>query len=141
MNVLTTPLARRLCQVGIGLIFVGSALAKIMDVGLFAEQLHNYRLAPLVPLWSEHLLAMVIPWIELLIGLSLVLAIRPRSGAWLATGMLVAFTAAVGAALARGLDFECGCFGSADATRIGVVKLAENTGMLVVAAIGSLRPR
>jgi hypothetical protein len=138
MNVLTTPLARRLCQVGIGLIFVGSALAKIGDVGLFAEQLHNYRL---VPLWSEHLLAMVIPWIELLTGLSLVLAIRPRSGAWLATGLLVAFTAAVGAAMARGLDFECGCFGSADATRIGVVKFAENTGMLVIAAIGSLRSR
>jgi hypothetical protein len=40
--------------------------------------------------------------------------------------------------MARGLDFECGCFGTADHTRVGAFKLAQNLAMLAVAA-GALR--
>ncbi len=138
MSVLTHPALRRLCQLFVGLIFLVSALAKIGDAGALASQVHNYRL---VPVGSENLLAMILPWIELLAGLSLALGVRPRAGAWLATASLAVFTIAVGVSMARGLDFQCGCFGTADATRIGGVKLAENLGMLALAAVGSLRPR
>jgi putative oxidoreductase len=138
MNPLTHPTPRRLCQLAIGIIFVASALAKIIDIATFAHQVHNYRLAPG---WSENLLAMVLPWVELLTGLALLVGVRPRAGAWLATALLLVFTVAVGLAMARGLDFQCGCFGTADATRIGGVKLAENLGMLVLAVVGSLKPR
>ena len=50
-------------------------------------------------------------------------------------------TLAVLAALLRGLDIECGCFGTADASRVGVVKVLENFGMLALAVLASLRPR
>lgn len=128
----------RACQVAIGLLFCTSALAKIGDLQTFALQVQHFRLAPI---WSTSLLAMTIPWIELLAGLSLVLGVRSRAGAWTAGAMLVVFTVAVAAAMARDLDFECGCFGTADATRVGGVKLVENLGMLVLAAVGSLKPR
>ena len=81
------------------------------------------------------------PWIELVAGLALVLGIRPRAGAWVAGALLLVFTVGVLAAMARGLSFECGCFGTANATRIGWAKLAENVGMLALAAVGSLKPR
>jgi len=132
------PVLRRLCRLAIGLLFLASALAKIGDTGALATQVHNFRL---VPLWSENLLAMVLPWIELLCGLALVLGVRARAGAWVVLASLIVFTVAIGTAMARGLDFECGCFGTADGTRVGWVKLAENVGMIVLAAVGSLKSR
>ncbi|HVP13933.1 MAG TPA: MauE/DoxX family redox-associated membrane protein [Terriglobales bacterium] len=138
MGVLASPLLRRGAQIVLGLLFLTASLAKIVDVASLAREVHNFHLAPL---WSEHLLAMVLPWIELLAGLALVLGIRPRAGAWVAGVLLVVFTIAVASAMARGLNFHCGCFGTADSARIGWAKLGENVGMIVLAAIGSLKPR
>jgi putative oxidoreductase len=138
MGVLASPPVRRGAQIVLGLLFLAASLAKIVDVASLAKEVHNFHLAPL---WSEHLLAMVLPWIELLAGLALVLGIRPRAGAWVTGLLLVVFTIAVASAMARGLNFHCGCFGTADATRIGWAKLGENLGMIVLAAIGSLKPR
>lgn len=137
-SALRHPRLIRVCQIGIGLLFLAAALAKIGDVAAFARQLHNFHM---VPLWSEHLLAMTLPWIELVAGLALVLGIRPRAGAVVVTASLVVFTAAVAVAMARGLDIECGCFGTADGSRVGFVKLVENLGMLLLGVVASLRAR
>jgi uncharacterized membrane protein YphA (DoxX/SURF4 family) len=138
MRLLASVPVRRGAQVVLGLLFLYAALAKIVDVPGMAKEVHNFHLAPL---WSENLIAMTVPWIELAAGLALVLGVRPRAGAWVAGGLLLVFTAGVFAAMARGLSFECGCFGTANATRIGWAKLAENVGMLALAAVGSLKPR
>ncbi len=114
-------------QLAIGLIFVTASLSKIGDLSAFAQQVHNFRVAPV---WSENLIAMTLPWIELVAALSLILGVRPRSGAAVVTVLMAGFTAGVVLAMARGLDFECGCFGTADHTRVGAIKLAENLLML-----------
>lgn len=128
----------RVAQLAIGVLFLVAALGKIGDLSNFALQVHNYRLAPL---WSQNLIAMTLPWVELLAGLALVLGVRPRAGAVILLVLMAGFTVAVGAAWARGLDFECGCFGKASASRIGAQKLFENLGWLVVAAVAAVRPR
>lgn len=135
---LASPWAVRLAQVAIGLVFLAAALAKIGDTAYFAQQVHNYRLAPL---WSEHLIAMTMPWIELVAGLALVVGPRRRAGAVVVFALMVLFTFAVGAAWARGLDFSCGCFGKAGAATIGARKFAENVGLTLLAAIALLPPR
>lgn len=127
----------RVSQIVIGIVFAIASLSKIGDLGAFAAQVHNFRLAPV---WSENLLAMTLPWVELLAALSLVLGIRPRAGAAIVTLLMVAFTAGVAIAMARGLDFECGCFGTADQSRVGAVKLAENVGFLAVSIVSVRRP-
>ena len=129
---------RRGAQILLGLLFAYAALAKIVDVSAMAKEVHNFHL---VPLWSENLIAMVVPWVELVAALALVLGISPRAGAWVAGALLMVFTAGVIAAMARGLSFECGCFGTASATRVGWAKLAENAGMLVLAALGAQRAK
>jgi putative oxidoreductase len=138
MRFLASAPVRRGAQVVLGLLFVYAALGKLVDVTSLAREVHNFHLAPL---WSEHLIAMTLPWIELMAGLALVLGVSPRAGAWVAGALLVGFTIGVVAAMARGYNFTCGCFGTANATRIGWAKLVENAGMLALAAIGSLRPR
>lgn len=125
-----------LAQIAAGIVFLAAGLGKLGDVSLFAQQVHNYRI---VPIWSENLLALTIPWIEIVAGLALVLRVRPRAGALVATVLTVVFTVAVGAAWARGLDFECGCFGKASASRIGAQKFAENLGLLALCVVGTLR--
>jgi putative oxidoreductase len=137
-GVLTSTPVRRGAQIILGLLFLLASLAKIVDVTSLASQVHNFRL---LPFWSEHLVAMTLPWIELVAGLALVLGIRSRAGAWLAGALLAGFTIGIALAMARGLNFECGCFGTADGTRVGWTKLGENLGMLALAAVGSLRPR
>jgi putative oxidoreductase len=132
-----TPV-RRGAQLLLGLLFLVAALAKIVDTASLAREVHNFHL---VPFWSEHLVAMTVPWIELVAGLALVLGIRARAGAWVAGALLLGFTLGIALAMARGLNFECGCFGTADGTRVGWTKLAENLGMLALAALGSLRSR
>jgi uncharacterized membrane protein YphA (DoxX/SURF4 family) len=132
-----TPV-RRGAQVVLGLLFLAAALAKIVDPASLAKEVHNFHL---VPFWSEHLVAITLPWVELVAGLSLVLGIRARAGAWLAGALLVGFTVGVALAMARGLNFECGCFGTAGGTRVGWAKLGENLAMIVLAVPASLRPR
>jgi uncharacterized membrane protein YphA (DoxX/SURF4 family) len=127
----------RVCQVVIGLAFAAASLSKIGDLPAFAGQVHNFRLAPL---WSENLIAMILPWVELVAALSLVVGVRPRAGGWVVAVLLAAFTAGVVVAMIRGLDFECGCFGTADHTRVGAVKLVENLLMLGVSAAALRRP-
>ena len=133
----TTPIVR-IAQLVIGAVFVWAALGKIGDMASFARQVHNFHLAPL---WSEHLIAMALPWVELGAGIALVTGAHARAGALLTLALMIVFTIAVGAAWARALDFTCGCFGKASAAKIGPVKFAENVGFTVLALVAVLKAR
>lgn len=137
-GLLRHPLTIRISQVLIGLVFVAAALAKLGDLHAFAEQVQNFRLLPLV---LANRVAMTLPWVELIAGLAMIFGVRARSGAVVGATLMATFTVAVIAAMARGLDFECGCFGTADATRVGLLKVGQNVAMLVLALVGSIRPR
>ena len=126
----------RVAQWIVGGVFVLAALAKIGGLDAFALQVHNFRMMPMA---LENLVAMTFPWIELVAGLSMILGIRPRSGAFVAAAMMAAFVVTVAVAMARGLDIECGCFGTADATRVGVSKLLQNLGLLGISLVASGR--
>lgn len=127
----------RSAQLAVGILLAWAALAKLGDIPGFSRDIHHYRL---VPLAGENLLAIVLPWIELAAAVSLLLGIRPQAGSLVAAGLMVVVTAAVAVALARGLDIQCGCFGTASAGRVGIEKLFENLAILSAAAVGTLLP-
>ena len=131
-----SPALIRVCRIAVGLVMLVAALAKIGNPAALATQIVHYHVIPAGP---ENLVAVTLPWVELLTGLALVSGVRARSGAWLAVAMMVLFTLSVAQAMARGLDFECGCFGTADATRVGVKKLLENLALTGAALAGSQR--
>ncbi len=62
-RVLASPWLVRLCRIAVGLVMLAAALAKIGDTAAFAAQIHHYRL---IPLGADNLLAMTLPWAELL---------------------------------------------------------------------------
>lgn len=137
LQLIRNPRVVLVAQIWIGLVFLAAALGKISDPAAFAKQIHYFRL---VPGGFENTVAIMLPWIELIAALSLLLRAHPRSGAIVTAGFMVMFVVVVAVALARGLDIECGCFGTSDASRTGVAKLLENIGLLALAGIASLRP-
>jgi uncharacterized membrane protein YphA (DoxX/SURF4 family) len=122
------------CRIAIGVLFGWAGLAKIADPVAFAADVHNFRM---VPVALENFVAMTLPWIEVVTALALVLGVRARAGAWVATGLMVVFTVAVAVELARGIDIECGCFGTTDGARVGGVKVLENLGMTALAFLAA----
>jgi putative oxidoreductase len=137
-RVLTHPGSVLVAQLALGLLFLAAALAKIGDARTFALQIHHFRL---LPFGLENLVAVTLPWIELLAALAILLRLSPRAGSVVVAGLMGLFVVVVAAAVVRGLDIECGCFGTADASRVGFAKLFENLGLLALAGIASARPR
>lgn len=93
-------------RIVLGLFFLGVGLPKAAAPGLFAAQVAAYQL---VPSSLVTLVALVIPRLEVLIGLCLASGFLARSGALLAGALSLAFALATALTLMRGLQIDCGC--------------------------------
>ncbi|MCR4395741.1 MAG: hypothetical protein NUW07_03290 [Candidatus Saccharicenans sp.] len=56
--------------------------------------------------------AIFLPWVELVAGVCLIIGVFPRSSALLTSGLLLFFIILVTITIIRGLDVDCGCFGT-----------------------------
>lgn len=108
-----------------------AALDKLIDPRSFALSIENYQA---VGKGFSMLVALWLPAFEMVLGLLLLLLIWPRSATLLNAGLFVGFLLLVVQAYARGLDIECGCFGS-HSSSIGPLKLLENA-LLAGCAVG-----
>ncbi|MFA6961376.1 MAG: MauE/DoxX family redox-associated membrane protein [Opitutaceae bacterium] len=106
---------------------------KLRDPAAFATDIENFQLLPAGP---SALFAVYLPWLELLVAAGLLLPRWRSSAALLATALFAVFTVAVAAAMARGLDITCGCFGHAAATPLRWALLRDL--VLLVAALSLL---
>jgi uncharacterized membrane protein YphA (DoxX/SURF4 family) len=118
-------------RVVVGGAFVVAGALKVLQPGTFAADIGNYRL---LPHEAINLLAITLPWIEVVAGLLLVAGIWKRASVSLIVVMLIVFLIAIGQALARGLDVRCGCFGTVEARKVSLLALAEDTALLAMAA-------
>jgi len=112
-----------------GVLFYAGFL-KLREGYAFAEAIANFRL---LPAQGNQLLAVVLPWLEVATGLLLVFGVWVRAAGLLAGLLFVAFLGALATALWRGLDIECGCFGTGSAARVGLKALAFDAAWLLAA--------
>jgi len=91
----------------LGIIFVYASWDKISHPIEFAKAIENYHV---VPFGLENMIAMVLPWLELFVGICLILGIMVDGAAILCVIMNVVFIFAISQALARGISIDCGCF-------------------------------
>ena len=92
----------------LGWVFIYAAWGKIVDPYSFAMAIATYDMLPLDMI---NLMAIALPWLELITGVLLVVGFQTRVMALLVGGMMVMFLVAIVSALARGLSLEsCGCF-------------------------------
>jgi len=119
----------RSIQIGLGLLFIYASLDKIWNPGLFAKSISNYRILSLPLL---HISAIILPWLELICGIALIINRYQRAANIIIGSLLMIFILATVSAMARGLDFNCGCF-SVDSkeSNVGLLKILQNTGLFL----------
>ncbi|HTY35788.1 MAG TPA: MauE/DoxX family redox-associated membrane protein [Bacteroidota bacterium] len=129
-NLLANPHLVFVVRMFIGLLFVVSSIEKIADPAAFTQSIANYSM---LPSWAPPVIATVLPWLELLCGLSVLFGTLLHGSSLLLSCMLAAFTLAVIAALLRGLDISCGCFTQDPAAgKIGWLKVLQNSTLIVL---------
>ena len=93
-----------------GAVFLYSSYDKILHPRAFAQALYNFQILPDA---AVNLAALLLSWLEFLLGLCLVIGVWLPGAVVTVTGLLAIFIGALAFNLARGLDVNCGCFSSA----------------------------
>ena len=127
-----------LTRIYLALVFIVSGLDKINNLDAFAISIENYRLFPTQII---NIFAITIPWIELISGAFLLLGIYIKENSIIIASLLFVFTTAVIIAVARGLDIDCGCQGTFDGQKVGLLKIIENVSLFIVAYLSMKFPR
>jgi uncharacterized membrane protein YphA (DoxX/SURF4 family) len=93
----------------LGAVFIWAGVVKIAAPLDFAQDVANYQFFPEA---VSFFLALILPWIEVLCGLLIIAGLMTRSSALILSVLLVGFLGLIVITMARGIDVECGCFGS-----------------------------
>jgi len=93
----------------VGGVFIWAGLLKIFDPLGFAQNIANYRV---FPQGISFFLALFLPWIEVICGVFLIVGILRGASSLLLSGLLSVFLALIALTILRGIDIDCGCFGS-----------------------------
>jgi uncharacterized membrane protein YphA (DoxX/SURF4 family) len=94
----------------LGTVFILASVDKILHPEAFAQAIYNYQILPGALI---NLMAIILPWLEILLGLLLVFGFWLPGTVTLMNLLLVSFFGALVYNVARGLDVHCGCFSTA----------------------------
>lgn len=120
----------------VGGVFAFAGGLKMADPAQFALNVANYRLVPHE--WT-HLVAILVPGIEVAAGFLVLAGIWLRPAALVVLSMTGMFFFVIVSALARGLNIECGCFGTVGGRHVGLVNLAIDIVLLSLSALLMVR--
>ena len=104
----------------LAVIMIWAGLSKFGDPVSFYTTLLEYRLP--IPGGFLRLVAVILPWLELLCGLMLLANVYRRASLLWAAVLFSVFLVMVGQAFLRGLDISCGCF---DLTIFGIAESSD----------------
>ncbi|MGQ0628385.1 MAG: MauE/DoxX family redox-associated membrane protein [Phycisphaerales bacterium] len=138
-----TQLERALSALSISsarLTLILAAALKLVDAGLFRESLRDWSM---IPEWAALPIALSVPFVELAVGVSLVLRMHVPAMTWLLVAGLVVFTVAFLAHVWQDGATTCSCFGRLP-KRLAwfdqpVFVVARNLGIALLAAPGFRR--
>ncbi len=130
-----------LVRLGLAAVWLGAGIVKVLDPLQTTVAVGAYAV---LPASGVAVVAAVLPWVEIALGLLLVGGLGTRVAATLSAVLLLAFVAGVAQAWARGLSIDCGCFGGGGAVAPGetayVTELLRDAGLLVSTAWLIVRP-
>lgn len=96
-------------RVLLGAIFAYAGILKILQPAPFADSIASFQLLPDV---LVNVIAIGLPPVEIAAGLMMVFGWNYRPASLLILGLTIVFTIALAQGLVRGLNIDCGCFGS-----------------------------
>ena len=104
----------------LGLVFIYASYSKIVDPIKFSSTISLYKATPV---GMNNLIALIIPWLEFLIGLGLILNRSIKGSILLSIGLFITFIILLSQAYFRGFTLDCGCFSSGDADKLSSLEL------------------
>ena len=129
-------------RLGLAAVFLVSGILKAIDPDTTYVAVRAYDVLPKA---GVALVAAVLPWLEIVLGLVLLAGLATRVAAALGAGLLLLFVAGVTQAWARGLSIDCGCFGGGGAVEPGATAYGSerlrDAGLLLMAGWLIVRPR
>jgi len=133
---LNNPILLLIFRLVVGFIFLSFGASKIGIADQFAADIAKYAI---MPEFSLNIIAMVLPWLEIVVGILLILGVRLRASAIFSILLLLTFIAFVGFAMMMGFDINCGC-SSTNPQKVGIPKLLENSGLMILSGVIFLFP-
>lgn len=124
-------------RVLLGALFVVAGASKVGHADVFAAEIAGFRLLPAAVIAP---IAIALPFLEMLLGVYLILGLFTRTAAWIAVALFAVFDLAIASAVVRGMTISCGCFGPSDATVTSWAEVARDAVLVVLAALVALRP-
>lgn len=107
-------------RVVLGLVFIYASVHKILAPDQFALVLFGYGVFPGNMI---NIMAITVPFVELISGACLILGWFRRSALILINAMLTVFVLLISVNLIRGHEFDCGCFSFGQTTASSAVEL------------------
>jgi uncharacterized membrane protein YphA (DoxX/SURF4 family) len=131
-----------LVRLGLAAVWSVSGAIKVSDLNQTYIAVQAYDL---LPGSVSSLLAGALPFLELALGVLLLVGLGTRLTAIVSILVLVAFIGAVAQSWARGLTIDCGCFGGGGQVAPGETRypeeIARDLGFLLLAVWLTARPR
>ncbi len=94
-------------RLGLAGVFLVAGFLKVTDLDANSRAVVAYQL---LPNDVAVVVGQIQPFLEIALGLFLLVGLATRICAWIAAGVLVVFISGISSAWARGLNIECGCF-------------------------------
>ena len=91
----------------LGFVFIFASYHKILDPASFSDNIHNFHLTPSA---VENIAGIVLPWLELILGVFLIFGVFLEGSTSLTIGLYIFFIIILSQAVFRGIDVHCGCF-------------------------------
>lgn len=95
----------------IGVLLAATSVGHLLDPYRFLHSVLNYRLVSGV---YAQWIAIFIPWAQIFAGIALIIGVCRKGALGMGALLFTVFFLAQFSALVRGLDINCGCFGSGD---------------------------
>jgi uncharacterized membrane protein YphA (DoxX/SURF4 family) len=139
----TWPWISTVARLGLAAVWIVAGSLKVTDLAASARAVNAYRL---MPYDAAKVVGAVQPFLEIALGLLLLIGLAVRLSAAISALLLLVFIGGIVSAWARGLQIDCGCFSRGGELAGGrspeyAWEILRDVGFLVLAGILLWKPR
>ncbi len=130
-------------RLGLAAVWLYAGATKVGDLAASGRAVHAYQV---LPYDVAVVVGAALPFVELALGVLLLLGLATRLAAGFSAALLLVFIAGIVSAWARGLAIDCGCFGSGGELPAGetpsyLPEILRDLGFLALAGFLLIWPR
>ncbi|MEV0806607.1 MauE/DoxX family redox-associated membrane protein [Micromonospora sp. NPDC050200] len=130
-------------RLGLATVWLVAGAAKVGDLAASGRAVNAYQV---MPYDVATVIGAALPFVELALGLILLLGLATRLAAGVSAALLVVFVTGIVSAWSRGLAIDCGCFGSGGQLAAGqapsyLPEILRDLGFLALAGFLLIWPR